>query len=102
MDAPLDEVLEALPLNAEARVALLDRSGPMGDALAAIVAYERGDLREVERRLPGLNMTELYISAVRWADAACGALDEGEAGAQSGAQESDDADGGDELTSMPA
>lgn len=101
MDAPLDEVLEALPLNAEARVALLDRTGPMGDALAAIIAYERGDLREVEKRLPGLNMTELYIAAVRWADAACGALDEGETATAAGAQESDDADG-DELTSMPA
>ncbi|MDO8184633.1 HDOD domain-containing protein [Conexibacter sp. JD483] len=100
MDAPLDEVLEALPLNEEARVALLDRSGPMGDALAAIIAYERGDLREVEQRLPGLNMTELYIAALRWADAACGALDE-EAETDAAAQESDD-DGDDELTSIPA
>jgi EAL and modified HD-GYP domain-containing signal transduction protein len=102
MDAPLDEVLEALPLNEEARVALLDRSGPMGDALAAIIAYERGDLREVERRLPGLNMTELYISALRWADAACGALDEGETADADAAQESDDDADGDELTSIPA
>jgi EAL and modified HD-GYP domain-containing signal transduction protein len=102
MDAPMDKVLEALPLTSEARIALLDRTGPMGDALAAIVAYERGELGEAEARLPGLNVTELYISALRWADAACGALD-GRGEEDGGAQESDGEDDGDvSLTSIPA
>lgn len=104
MDAPLEQVLDALPLNAEARVALLERSGPMGAALTAVVAYERGDFAEVERLLPDVNMTELYLAAVHWADAACGALDEG--AATPDAQESEgeeEREGGDELpASIPA
>lgn len=90
MDAPLEQVLDALPLTEEARAALLRHEGPMGDALAAVVAYERGDLAEVERRLPGLAVAELYLAAVGWADAACGALVEDGA---PGAQESDGDDG---------
>lgn len=78
MDAPLEQVLDALPLIEEVRAALLERSGPMGDALSAVVAYERGDHDTVERLLPGLQLTELYLAAVHWADAACGALDEGD------------------------
>ena len=92
MDAPLEEVLDALPLAEESRAALLRREGPMGEALAGVVAYERGDFDAVERLLPGVAMTELYLSAVGWADAACGALDDGVA------QESD----GDEGASSPA
>lgn len=93
MDARLEQVLDALPLTEDARVALLERTGPMGDALAAVVAYERGDLATAERRLPDLPLAELYMSALRWADAACGALDEGEGQAQAGAQESAADDG---------
>jgi EAL and modified HD-GYP domain-containing signal transduction protein len=93
MDAPLEEVLDALPLTEETRAALLRREGPMGEALAGVVAYERGDFDAVERLLPGVAMTELYLAAVHWADAACGALDE-----DSAAQESD----ADEGASSPA
>jgi EAL and modified HD-GYP domain-containing signal transduction protein len=102
MNARMEDVMEALPLTAEARVALLDRSGPMGEALSAIIAYERGDLVQVGKLLPGLNMTELYIAAVRWADAACGALDGPDEVDGDGAQESDGEDDGDALTSIPA
>lgn len=100
MDAPLEQVLDALPLNDEARIALLERQGPLGDALAAVVAYERGELAEVERLLPGLNMTELYLAAVHWADAACGALDEGGDDAQESDEEGDGED--DVAASIPA
>jgi EAL and modified HD-GYP domain-containing signal transduction protein len=64
----------------------------MGDALAAAIAYERGDLATVEQRLPGVPVAELYLHAVHWADAASGALDEDEDAA---AQESDGEDDGD-------
>jgi EAL and modified HD-GYP domain-containing signal transduction protein len=92
MDAPLERVLDALPLATETRAALLDHAGPMGDALAAAIAYERGDLATVEQRLPGVPVAELYLHAVHWADAASGALDEDEDAA---AQESDGEDDGD-------
>lgn len=95
LDAPLEQVLDALPLTEETRLALLERSGPMGEALAAVVAYERGDLAAVERILPGLPATELYLAAVHWADAACGALDDGGSETEDEAQESDEDDGAD-------
>lgn len=91
MDTPMERVLDALPLATETHDALLHRTGPMGDALAAVVAYERGDLATVERRLPGVPVAELYVHAVHWADAASGALDDDPA------QESDGEDDAGEV-----
>lgn len=72
--APLAQAIETLPLTEEARVALLERRGPMGDALAATIAWERGDLDTVAERLPGVPLGDLYLSAVAWADATSGML----------------------------
>src|SRR5262249_31723200 len=52
--APLAQVIESLPLTDEARAALVEHAGPMGDALAATLAYERGQLELVAERLPGV------------------------------------------------
>lgn len=73
-DTPLARALAALPLQEETRAALLDRAGPMGDALAAAIAWERGELAAAQRRLPGIPLGELYLHALQWADAASGAL----------------------------
>lgn len=72
--APLPDLIDALPLSEQARTALVERRGPMGDALAAAIAYERGDLPTVAERQPGVPVSELYLSAVGWADATCGVL----------------------------
>ncbi len=72
--APLSHLIDALPLSEEARAALVQLRGPMGDALAATIAYERGDLDTVARRQPGVPVGDLYLSAVGWADATCGVL----------------------------
>jgi c-di-GMP phosphodiesterase len=72
--APLAQAIETLPLTDAARDALLRREGPMGAALAATIAYERGQLREVARRLPGVAVNDLYLSALGWADATAGVL----------------------------
>jgi len=72
--APLSHLLDALPLSEDARAALVELRGPMGDALAATFAYERGELETVAERLPGVPVSELYLSAVGWADATCGML----------------------------
>ncbi|HEU4701205.1 MAG TPA: HDOD domain-containing protein [Conexibacter sp.] len=74
--APLSQLIDALPLSEEARAALVQLRGPMGDALAATIAYERGDTETVVRRLPGVPVGDLYLSAVGWADATCGVLRE--------------------------
>ncbi|MFL5817482.1 MAG: EAL and HDOD domain-containing protein [Conexibacter sp.] len=72
--APLAQVIEMLPLTDEARAALVEHRGPMGDALAATLAYERGQLDVVAERLPGIPVPDLYLSAVAWADATSGVL----------------------------
>jgi len=72
--APLAQAIEALPLSDASRAALLEHAGPMGDALAAAVAYERGDLALVAERLPGVGVSDLYLSAIAWADATAGVL----------------------------
>lgn len=72
--APLAQVIEALPLTDEACAALIEHRGPMGDALAATLAYERGQLDVVAERLPGVAVADLYLSAVGWADATSGVL----------------------------
>jgi len=74
--APLSQLIDALPLSNEALEALLEQRGPMGDALAATIAYEHGDLQTVAERLPGVPVSDLYLSAVAWADATCGVLRE--------------------------
>ncbi len=47
MDIPLKDVLAALPLDAAVRAALDGHRGPKGAALAAIKAYERGEIEQV-------------------------------------------------------
>jgi len=74
--APLSQLIDALPLSEDARAALVEQHGPMGDALAAAIAYERGDLETVAVRLPDVPVSDLYLSAVAWADATCGVLRE--------------------------
>ena len=72
--APLAQVVDGLPLTDEVQQALVAHRGPMGDALAATIAYERGDLATVARRLPGVTVSDRYLSAVGWADATSGVL----------------------------
>jgi EAL and modified HD-GYP domain-containing signal transduction protein len=70
LDVPIAQALEGLPLAEPARDALLERRGPMGDVLAAVLAYERGELAEAERLVPGVALGALYVTATTWADAA--------------------------------
>lgn len=72
--APLAQAIEPLPLTDEARAALVEHRGPIGDALAATLAYERGALETVALRAPGVPVADLYLSAVGWADATSGVL----------------------------
>jgi len=71
---PLDLALGSLALSAESRAALFEHAGPMGDALAAVLAYERGDLETVLERAPEVPLANLYLSALAWADEASGML----------------------------
>lgn len=72
--APLAQVLDQLPLTDEVQQALTDHVGPMGAALAAVLAYERGDLVAASRHAPGAPLSDLYLDALGWADATSGVL----------------------------
>ena len=66
LDAPMTEVLAALPLSDEITSALLRHEGRRGRILAAVLRYEQG-------RFPadGADPVELagtYLDALRWAD----------------------------------
>jgi c-di-GMP phosphodiesterase len=70
MQAPLPQVLDALPLADEVQAALLAGTGPLGEALRAVIAYERGEPATAARHAPGAALPQLYLSAMSWADAA--------------------------------
>ncbi len=72
--APLAQVLDQLPLTDEVQHALVDHVGPLGSALAAVLAYERGVLVAAARQAPGAPLSDLYLDAVGWADATSGVL----------------------------
>ncbi len=72
--APLTQVLESLPLTDEVQQALTDHVGSRGVALAAVLAYERGDLAAAAGHAPGAPLSDLYLDAVGWADATSGVL----------------------------
>jgi EAL and modified HD-GYP domain-containing signal transduction protein len=70
LGAPMEQVLNELPLSEEIALAITDHQGVAGKALAKAVAYERGELDS-----PALAghareaITIAYNDAVRWADA---------------------------------
>jgi c-di-GMP-related signal transduction protein len=74
MQAPLPQILDALPLAEEVQAALVERRGPLGDALQAVTAYERGDLTRARRYARGAPLPQLYLTAMRWADAASASI----------------------------
>ena len=69
---PLADVLERINLAPEARDALLDRTGPFGDALNFVEAYELGLWEQATDLAKGLGVapdriSAIYTDAVRWA-----------------------------------
>jgi EAL and modified HD-GYP domain-containing signal transduction protein len=66
-EMPLPEILASLPLSPEVLGALLDHRGPMGQVLAAVVAYEQ--CRWDEASCVGVPLgvfADAYFEAVRW------------------------------------
>jgi EAL and modified HD-GYP domain-containing signal transduction protein len=69
---PLSDVLERINLAEEARVALLDRTGPFGDALNFVEAYELGLWEQATALGKDLGVapdriSSIYTDAVKWA-----------------------------------
>lgn len=69
---PMSDLLERIPLDPQAKLALLEREGPYADALAVAESYELGmweSASEAARAL-GANpdsLADVYANALRWA-----------------------------------
>lgn len=70
MGMRMEDVLEELPLAPELTEALLDRSGPMGDVLSWVVAYEGGQFARLGAGHPAAEraLRDAYVQAIAWAD----------------------------------
>jgi EAL and modified HD-GYP domain-containing signal transduction protein len=71
MDTTMREATEMLPLADDMREALVEREGPMGDLLEAVVAREMG-VRDAAPEVP--HADEYYLRAVIWANNAAESL----------------------------
>ena len=68
---PMDEIVRELRLDERLSAALLDRAGPEGELLLAVLAYERGDFDDPA--LHGIDpagIAEAYISSLGFSDEA--------------------------------
>jgi c-di-GMP phosphodiesterase len=75
MDSTMEAILGELPLSEDIRQALLDHSGPAGEVLHAVLAFERGDIGEVAESLrTNAPLQEAYLQAVAWAREVSGGL----------------------------
>ena len=68
LDRPMAEAVEQLPLSDEVRDALLERKGPLGDALNCVLAYERSEWDQARfEDLPGMTVRGHYLDSIGWA-----------------------------------
>ena len=76
MDASMVEVLAQLPFAEDIVAALLRYEGAKGEALRAVLAYEQGNIAELNA-LPAASapLSELYARSVEWAGEAGGGLE---------------------------
>lgn len=67
LDRPLPEAVAMLPLTDEVKRALLEQRGPMGQALRAALAFERGDWTEQNLAdIPPDAANDAFMTSVEW------------------------------------
>jgi EAL and modified HD-GYP domain-containing signal transduction protein len=69
LDAPMEEVLQELPLSDEIKGALLRHEGRRGRVLATVLGYEEGHFPTAANGDPS-ELADAYLIALRWADEA--------------------------------
>jgi len=75
VDAPMESIVEALPLKVTVVEALVNHAGRLGRLLDCVLAYERADFDAVERfDIPLSTVDAAYRRAIPWADIASGNL----------------------------
>lgn len=73
LDEPAERLLEQISAGPAVRAALLEGSGPLGDLLTIVTAYEQGDLASVTARAEAHGITPgmlfgAYLTALTWVD----------------------------------
>lgn len=69
LDAPMQTLMDTLPLADDVRRALIEQTGPAGELLQTVISYERGDWESAAaRRFDTAVQTEAYFEALNWAD----------------------------------
>ncbi len=69
---PMADVMAKLSLHEDVKLALIERTGPLGQLLKLIETLETGNFEAVEeqlKRLPGLDaamLNEAQMAAIRW------------------------------------
>src|SRR3954468_12261313 len=69
LDAPMEKVLESLPLSEEIAGALLRYEGRRGRVLATVLRYEQGHFPAGGEGDP-VELADAYLTALKWADEA--------------------------------
>jgi c-di-GMP-related signal transduction protein len=68
IDKPLEEILDDLPLSESLHKALLEKSGELGEMLAMVLHYERGQWDKVGHTIFDSNtLRDAYLQSIRWA-----------------------------------
>jgi len=67
LGTPIDQIMRALPLADQVRVAILDRRGPGGEVLQSVIAYEQGEFRSPALRAALSANAAAYPEALDWA-----------------------------------
>jgi EAL and modified HD-GYP domain-containing signal transduction protein len=67
LQVPLETIVEELPLADEVSAALLQREGPAGTILGAVVSYEQGDFDVTKLRSQAPGIATSYRDALGWA-----------------------------------
>lgn len=71
LNKPLEEIVEKMPLSAELEMALLTRSGDIGEVLRSVEAYESGKFEDTSIKGLAVNdLWEIYLKSLEWADVA--------------------------------
>ncbi|GAB6035272.1 EAL and HDOD domain-containing protein [Galenea microaerophila] len=69
---PLDEIVDKMPLAEPIKAALIEKKGPMGEALKVLQAIEQQQMARTDLHYENLGIAELanlYLSATAWAKA---------------------------------
>ena len=77
LDKPMEEVLALVELSQPVREALIQRSGPMGNVLGYVLAYESGDWEGIQSRSLQMDiLRQSYFAALAFKDSLIPLLNE--------------------------